>query len=55
METYNILAKVTAESEINREEAERLIREALKNITTGVQVSFVDISQSEDEEEIGGG
>ena len=55
MAKYNILAKVTAESEINREEGERLIREALKNIATGVQVSFVDIKQSDDEEEIGGG
>ena len=55
METYNILAKFTAESEIKREDAERLMREALKNIATGVQVSFVDIRKSEDEEEIGGG
>jgi hypothetical protein len=54
METYNILAKFTAESEIKREDAERLIREALKNIATGVQVSFVDIRKSVDEEEIGG-
>jgi hypothetical protein len=55
MTTYNILAKFTAESDIQKEEAERIIREALKNIATGVQVSFVDIKQSDDEEEIGGG
>jgi hypothetical protein len=31
------------------------MREALKNIATGVQVSFIDITKSEDEEAIGGG
>jgi hypothetical protein len=31
------------------------MREALKNIATDVQVSFVDITKSEDEEEICGG
>jgi len=33
----------------------RFVKEALKNIATGVQVSFVDIRKSEDEEEIGYG
>lgn len=55
MATYNILAKFTAESDIKREDAERFMKEALKNIATGVQVSFVDITKSEEEEEIGGG
>jgi hypothetical protein len=54
MATYNILAKFTAESDIKREDAERLIREALNKIAPGVQVSFVDIRESVDEEEIGG-
>ena len=31
------------------------MRDALKDIATGVQVNFVDITKSEDEEEIGGG
>ena len=56
MATYNIFAKFTAESDIKREDAERFMKEALKNIATGVQVSFVDIGKSEnEEEEIGGG
>jgi hypothetical protein len=53
--TYNIFAKFTAESVIKREEAEKFMREALKNIATGVQISFVDIGESVEEEEIGGG
>ncbi len=54
--TYNIFAKFTAESDIKREEAEKFMKEALKNIATGVQISFVDIGESvEEEEEIGGG
>jgi hypothetical protein len=32
-----------------------VIREALKNIVTGVQVNFVDISKSDEEEQIGDG
>ena len=55
MATSNILAKFTAESDIKSEEAEKFMREALKNIATGVQVSFIDITKSEDEEGIGGG
>jgi hypothetical protein len=56
MAIYNIFAKFTAESDIKREDAERFMKEALKNIATGVQVSFVDIGKSEnEEEEIGGG
>jgi hypothetical protein len=55
MPTYNILAKFTTESDIKSEDAERFVREALKNVATGVQVSFVDVSESDDEEEIGGG
>ena len=55
MATYNIHAKFTAESDIKSEDAEKFMREALKNIATGVQVSFVDITKSEEEEEIGGG
>jgi hypothetical protein len=31
------------------------MKDALKDIATGVQVNFVDITKSEDEEEIGGG
>jgi hypothetical protein len=54
MATYNILAKFSTESDIKSEDAERFVREALKNIAPGVQVSFVDVSES-DEEEIGGG
>jgi hypothetical protein len=55
MATYNVLAKFTTESEIKGEDAEKVIREALKNIATGVQVNFVDISKSDEEEQIGGG
>ena len=55
MATYSILAKFTAESDIKSEEAEKFMREALKNIATGVQVSLIDITKSEDEEGIGGG
>lgn len=56
MTTYNIFAKFTTESDIKREEAEKFVRQALKNIATGVQISFVDIGESvEEEEEIGGG
>ena len=56
MATYNIFAKFTADSDIKREDAERFMKEALKNIATGVQVSFLDIGKSEnEEEEIGGG
>jgi hypothetical protein len=55
MATYNILAKFTAQSDIKIEDAEKFMRESLMKIATGVQVSFVDIRKSEDEEEIGGG
>ena len=56
MATYNIFAKFTAESDVKREDAERFMKEALKNIAIGVRVSFVDIGKSEnEEEEIGGG
>jgi hypothetical protein len=55
MITYNIIAKFTAESEIKTEDAEKFMKDALKDIATGVQVNFVDITKSEDEEEIGGG
>ena len=55
MTTYTIFAKFTAESDIKSKDAEKFMREALKNIATGVQVGFVDITKSEDEEEIGGG
>jgi hypothetical protein len=54
MVTYNVLAKFTTVSDIKGEDAEKVVREALKNIATGVQVKFVDISKS-DEEQIGGG
>ena len=55
MAIYKIFAKFTTESEIKREDAERFIMDALKNIATGVQVSSVDIEKSEnEEEEIGG-
>jgi hypothetical protein len=36
--------------DIITEDAERLVKDALKNIATGVQVSFVDIEKLEDEE-----
>lgn len=55
MATYTIFAKFTAESDIRSKDAEKFMRETLKNIATGVQVSFVDITKSEEEEEIGGG
>ncbi len=55
MATYTVFVKFTAESDIKSEDAEKFMRDALKNIATGVQVSFVDITKSEDEEEIGGG
>jgi hypothetical protein len=55
MATYNILAKFTTDSDIKSEEAEKFLREALNNIATGVQVNFVDISKSDEEEQIGGG
>ncbi|MGH9976704.1 MAG: hypothetical protein ACRD8Z_12850 [Nitrososphaeraceae archaeon] len=56
MTTYKIFAKFTAESDIKKENAERFIRGALRNLATGVQVSSFDIEKSEDEEEeIGGG
>jgi len=48
MATYNILAKFTTESDIKSEDAERFMRELLIKIATGVQVSFVDISKSDE-------
>jgi hypothetical protein len=55
MTTYKIFAKFTAESEIKGEDAERIIKDTLKNLAIGVQISSVDIEKSEnEEEEIGG-
>jgi len=55
MATYKIFAKFTAESEIKGEDAERIIKDTLKNLATGVQIMSVDIEKSEnEEEEIGG-
>jgi hypothetical protein len=55
MTIYKIFAKFTTESDIKREDAERMIKESLKNLATGVQVSSVDFEKSEDEEEEIGG
>ena len=56
MTIYKIFAKfTTTESDIKREDAERMIKESLKNLATGVQVSSVDFEKSEDEEEEIGG
>jgi hypothetical protein len=56
MATYKIFAKVSTESDIKTEDAERLMKDTLKNIANGVQVNFVDIKISENEEgEIGVG
>jgi hypothetical protein len=55
MVTYKIFARFTAESELKEEDAERIIKDTLKNLATGVQISTVDIEKSEnEEEEIGG-
>jgi|GEM_PF-4445717 len=55
MATYKIFAKFTAESDIKGDDAERIIRDTLENLATGVQISSVDIEKSEnEEEEIGG-
>jgi hypothetical protein len=55
MATYNVLAKFTTESDIKSDDAEKLVNEALENVASGVTVSFVDISKSDEEVEIGGG
>jgi hypothetical protein len=55
MAIYKIFAEFTADSDIKREHAERVIKDTLKNLATDVQVSSVDIEKSEnEEEEIGG-
>ena len=55
MVTYKIFAKFTAESDIKGEDAERIIKDTLKNLATGVQIRSVDIEKLEnEEEEIGG-
>ena len=55
MTIYKIFAKFTAESDIKREDAEKLLKNTLKNLATGVLVSSIDIEKSEnEEEEIGG-
>jgi len=55
MVTYKIFAKFTAESYLKEEDAVRIIKDTLKNLATGVQISTVDIEKSEnEEEEIGG-
>ena len=55
MATYKIFAKFTTESDIKGEDAERIMKDTLKNLATGVQISSVDIEKSEnEEEEIGG-
>jgi hypothetical protein len=41
MATYNTIARFTTESDIKSEDSETFMREALKNISIGVQVSFV--------------
>jgi hypothetical protein len=55
MATYKIFAKFTAESDIKSEDAERIIKDTLTNLASGVQVSSVNIEKSEDEEEEVGG
>lgn len=55
MATYKIFAKFTTESDIRGEDAERIIKDTLKTLATGVQISSVDIEKSDnEEEEIGG-
>jgi hypothetical protein len=55
MATYKIFAQFTAESDIKGEDAEKIIKDTLKNLATGVQISSIDIEKSEnEEEEIGG-
>lgn len=55
MTIYKIFAKFTTESDIKMEDAEKSIKDTLKNLATGVQVSSVEIEKSEnEEEEIGG-
>jgi hypothetical protein len=55
MATYKIFAKFTAESDIKEGDAERIIKDTLKNLATGVQISSVDIEKSENEKEEMGG
>jgi hypothetical protein len=55
MAIYKIFAKFTTESDIKGEDAERIIKDTLKTLATGVQISSVDIEKSDnEEEEIGG-
>jgi hypothetical protein len=51
MTTYKVFAKFTAESDIKKEDAERVIKDTLKNLANGVQISSFDIEKSENEEE----
>lgn len=46
-----VFAKFTAESDIKGEDAERIIKDTLKNLAIGVQISYADIEKSENEEE----